>query len=338
MIKFLRRIYSGQKLFRRVEFDRLLQMLYARWLSFRKTGPIFSVFAEISSKCNLACANCYRTDYDYSGKNLNMSLSTFKEIVDQVPSGIQYLVTQGIGESASNPDLKEMLQYASDSGKFKTIILDSNLLLKDLPFYQSLFSHGLGRLIVSVDSFDQEICDQLRAGTDIQELTQRLRVISKNNPDRVHVRVTVSKINLHDLENTLDKLIALEISRMEIGPLIDYHNKGNALDQQGEDKLLSVIKKYEKKIDILLSMQHICTLPFTVIGVNARGNIMPCCIEFDDDIFHFGNICLGLENSYYSEAFNNIRSTFYKEMPAFCEGCPYYSKLAVSPFQLRTTC
>jgi len=335
MIEFLRRIYSGQKLFRRVKFDRLLQILYARWLSFRKRGTIFTVFAEISSKCNLVCVNCYRTDYDYSGKNLNMSLSTFKEIVDQVPSGIQYLVAQGIGESASNPDLKEMLQYASDSGKFKTIILDSNLLLKDLPFYQSLFNYGLDLLIVSVDSFDQEICDQLRSGTDIQELTQKLSLISKNYPDQVHVRVTVSKINLHDLENILDKLVALEISRVEIGPLIDYHNKGNALDQKGEDNLLSVIKKYEKKTDILLSKQHICTLPFTVIGVNARGNIMPCCIEFDDDIIHFGNIRSGLENTYYSEAFNKIRSTFYKQMPVFCEGCPYYSKMAYSSFQLK---
>ncbi len=335
MIKFLRRIYSGQKLFRRVGFDRLLQILYARWLSFRKRGTIFTVFAEISSKCNLVCANCYRTGYDYSGKNLNMSLSTFKEIVDQVPPGIQYLVAQGIGESASNPDLKEMLQYASDSGKFKTIILDSNLLLKDLPFYQSLFNYGLDLLIVSVDSFDQEICDQLRSGTDIQELSQKLSLISKYYPDQVHVRVTVSKINLHDLENTLDKLVALEISRVEIGPLIDYHNKGNALDQKGEDNLLSVIKKYEKKTDILLSKQHICTLPFTVIGVNARGNIMPCCIEFDDDIIHFGNIRSGLENTYYSEAFNKIRSTFYKQMPAFCEGCPYYSKIAYSSFQLK---
>ncbi len=334
MIRFMRKIYSEQKLFRRVQFDRLLQMLYARWLSNRKKGPIFTVFTEISSKCNLACANCYRTGYDYSGKNLNMSLSTFKEIVDQVPSGIQYLVTQGIGESASNPDLKEMLQYAAHSGKFRTIILDSNLLLKDLPFYQSLFNYGLDRLIVSVDSFDQQICDQLRSGTDIQELTHRLMTISINNLDKVHVRVTASKVNLHDLENTLDKLVAMEISRVEIGPLIDYHNKGNALDHIDENKLLSIIKIYEQKIDILLSMQHFCTLPFTVIAVNARGNIMPCCIEFDDEMIHFGNIRSGLGNTYYSAKFNKIRSTFYKQKPAFCEGCSYYSKIAVLPFQL----
>jgi len=324
MLKLLRKIYSKQKLIRSIELDRLMQITYAHWLSFRKKGPIFTVFTEISSKCNLSCDNCYRTHNEYSAKNFNMSFNTFKKVVDELPSGIQYLVTQGFGESASNPDLKRMLKYASDSKKFGTIILDSNLLLKDVAFYQSLFTYGLDRLIISVDSFEQSICDQLRLGTDIHKLTQNLTKISKSNPEQVHVRITVSKINLDDFENTLKTLVNMHIDRVEIGLLRDFHNKGNALNEQEEDRAISIIKKFEKKINILFNKHHICTLPFTAININAKGNIMPCCMIFDDEIIHYGNINSGLKNTYYSKAFNNLRSTFYKEKPSFCKHCPYY--------------
>ncbi|MBC2714886.1 MAG: hypothetical protein HF978_06190 [Desulfobacteraceae bacterium] len=81
MIGLLRRIYSKQNLIRGVAVDRLLQLAYARWLSIRKKGRLFTVFTEISSKCNLACENCYRTNNDYPSKNLNMDFNTFKKII-----------------------------------------------------------------------------------------------------------------------------------------------------------------------------------------------------------------------------------------------------------------
>ena len=327
MIGLLRKIYSKQNLIRGVAIDRLLQLSYARWLSIRKKGRLFTVFTEISSKCNLACENCYRTNNDYPSKNLNMDFNTFKKIVDSVPSGIQYLVTQGFGESANNPELKRMLRYADASKKFGTIILDSNLLLKEAAFYGSLFNHGLDRLIVSIDSFDQKLCDRLRYGTDIQKLVRNLKEILKNYPDPVHVRTTVSKVNIEDLENLLNRLVSLGIKRVEIGPISDYYNNGIALDAQDEKRVISIIKRYEKKIDLLLSKHYACFLPYTMIGFSARGNILPCCRVFDDNIKHFGNIHSGLENTYYSEEFNQLRSTFYKKMPSFCKGCPMYKKI-----------
>lgn len=146
MIRLLRKVYSNQNLVRNVKVDPLLQTTYARWLSLRKKGPVFTVIAEISSKRNLAGENCFRTNGDYPSKNLNRSFKTFKNIVDTVPPGIQYLVMQGFGESAFNPELEKMLSYAHESKKFGTIILDSNLLLKDVHYYKSLFKSWSGPL------------------------------------------------------------------------------------------------------------------------------------------------------------------------------------------------
>jgi len=327
MISMLRGLYSKQNLIRGVGVDRLLQKAYARWLNLGNKGKIFTVFTEISSKCNLSCENCYRTQLDYPSKNKNMSFDTFKAIVDSTPPGIQFLVTQGFGESAFNPDFKQMLRYAKSSRKFQTIILDSNLLLKNADYYQSLFDDGLDRLIVSVDSFEQSICDQLRKGTDIGKLTRNLTEILKKIPDRLHVRVTVSKTNINDLENVLTRLSDMNFQRVEIGTIVDYHNKKTALDDQDATKVHSIIKKFEKRINILLDQYGTCLLPFTTVSFNVNGNVMPCCRIFDDEIIHFGNIASGLKNTYYSDKFNRIRSTFYKKMPLFCKDCPHYRKL-----------
>jgi len=327
MLGTLRNLYSKQNLIRGVKVDRLLQKTYARWLSLGNNGKVFTVFTEISSKCNLSCENCYRTKTDYPSKNKNMRFDTFKSIVDSLPSGIQYLITQGFGESAFNPDLKRMLRYAKKSRKFQTIILDSNLLLKNADYYQSLFDDGLDRLIVSVDSFDQSICDLLRKGTDIEKLIRNLTEIIKSNSDHLHVRITVSKTNIDNLENTLARLSDMTVQRVEIGAIVDYHNNRITLDDQDETKLISIIKKFEKRINILLDKYSVCILPFTTISFNANGNIMPCCRVFDDEIIQFGNIESGLENTYHSDEFNRIRSTFYKKMPPFCNGCPHYRSL-----------
>ena len=323
----LRRLYSKQNLFRGVKMDRLLQKAYARWLNLGNKGNIFTVFTEISSKCNLACDNCYRTKTDYPSKNKNMRFDTFKAIVDSLPPDIQFLVTQGFGESAFNPDLKQMLRYAKSSRKFQTIILDSNLLLKNADYYQSLFDDGLDRLIVSVDSFDPSVCELLRKGTDIEKLTRNLKEILKKYPEHLHVRVTVSKTNMNDLENTLAGLSDMGIQRVEIGTIVDYHHRKIALDDQDTVKLLSIIKKFEKRINILLDQYATCILPFTTVSFNVNGNLMPCCRIFNDEMINFGNIASGLNNTYYSSAFNRLRSNFYKKMPSFCTGCPHYRKL-----------
>ena len=327
MLGALRNLYSKQNLIRGIMVDRLLQKTYARWLSHGNKGKVFTVFTEISSKCNLSCENCYRTKADYPSKNKNMRFDTFKDIVDSLPHGIQYLVTQGFGESAFNPDLKQMLQYAKSSRKFQTIILDSNLLLKDADYYQSLFDDGLDRLIVSVDSFDQSICDQLRKGTNIEKLIRNLTELVRHKSDHLHVRITVSKTNIDNLENTLSRLKTMNIQRVEIGMIVDYHNNKIALNDPDEKNLISIIKKFEKRINILLDKYSACILPFTAICFNVTGNIMPCCHIFDDEIINFGNIDSGLGDTYYSEEFNRIRSTFYKKMPSFCNGCPHYLKL-----------
>jgi radical SAM protein with 4Fe4S-binding SPASM domain len=325
MIGILRNFYSKQKLIRGVKIDRLLQKTYARWLSHGNAGKIFTVFTEISSKCNLSCENCYRTKKEYASKNKNMELDTFKKIVDSMPPGIQYLVTQGFGESAFNPDLKTMLQYAKSSRKFQTIILDTNLLLKTSDYYASLFKEGLDRLIVSVDSFDPLICEQLRQGTAAKILIKNLTDLIKTNHSHVHVRITVSKKNIDDLENTLNRLKEMNVQRIEIGMIVDYYENNISLDSKDEEKIISITKKFP--LNILLDKYSTCILPFTAISFNVSGNIMPCCRIFDDEIIHFGNIDSGLESTYYSDEFNRIRSSFYKKMPTFCYGCPHYQKL-----------
>ncbi len=327
MVRLLRRIYTNQNIIRTAKIDRFLMKLYARWMNFRGQGKIHTVFTEISSKCNLSCANCYRTDIDYPSKNMDMSIDTFKYIVDSIPYKTQFLVMQGFGESTCNPEFLSILRYASLTKKFNTIILNSNLLNKDADYYLSLLNNGLDRLIVSIDSFDEEICNQLRKGSDIERLYDTLTKINERYRNNIEVRITVSKVNMNDVENTLEKLVGINIEKIVIGILEDYKKDMVSIDKSGEKMILSIIKKYAKKVNILLDRYGICVLPFTTASFNVRGNVMPCCRIFDDEVVNFGNINSGIENTLFSDKFNTIRKTFYKKMPYFCKDCSHYSKI-----------
>lgn len=80
----------------------------------------------------------------------------------------------------------------------------------------------------------------------MQELEQNLSEIAVNYPQQVHVRTTISKVNIDDLENILDRLVGMHVRRVEIGPLVDYHNDGVALDGFDEDRVISMIKRFER--------------------------------------------------------------------------------------------
>ncbi len=327
MIRLLRKIYTNQKIIHNAKTDRYLIQLYVRMMNIWGRTNIQTVFTEISSHCNLLCDNCYRTGIEYPSKNMHMSFDVFKCIVDSVPHGVQYLVMQGFGESACNPEFVSMLEYASASKKFKTIILDSNLLSKDVDYYMSLFENGLTRLIVSFDSFNQEIAGRLRKGTDVDRLCTNITKIVKRYPDKINARVTVSKNNIDDLDNTVSKLIDNNIKTIEIGVLVDFKKKMIEVDESDKARILSIINKYEGKARIILDQFGLCILPFTTATFNVRGNVMPCCRIFDDEIVHFGNIKAGMVQSVYSDAFNDVRKTFYKQIPSFCRDCSYYCKL-----------
>jgi len=83
---------------------------------------------ELSTICNgingVPCKFCYKTN---TGRGENMSFSTFKKVLDNMPKTLTQIAI-GIGDIDANPDLWDIMEYTKDNGVIPNITINgSNL-------------------------------------------------------------------------------------------------------------------------------------------------------------------------------------------------------------------
>lgn len=100
---------------------------FMRWGKVREDDPQFAPFPEIldievTTKCSgipnidgikVPCKFCYKENGPIGE---NMSLETFKTILDKFPNGLTQIAIGADAEATSNPDLFKMMEYARSKG------------------------------------------------------------------------------------------------------------------------------------------------------------------------------------------------------------------------------
>jgi organic radical activating enzyme len=109
------------------------------------------IILEASSRCNLSCEGCYRTQGSVS--NTDMPFDLFKKIVDTLSWKPLICVTSH-GEALMNPQLPQMLDYAASRGH--RIDFTTNGTIDRPEVLDTIFQHPkeIHRVIVSLDGLD----------------------------------------------------------------------------------------------------------------------------------------------------------------------------------------
>jgi len=100
---------------------------FVRWGENQRHNPQYSPIGpeildlEVSTICEQKCAHCYKSNTSF-GKN--MGYSTFKAIVDKIPTLTQ--IALGIGDIDANPDLINMLLYCRLKNIVPNITINGN--------------------------------------------------------------------------------------------------------------------------------------------------------------------------------------------------------------------
>lgn len=84
---------------------------------------------EISEKCDMGCAFCYKSNVAHSGGNV--SFEKFKEIFHKLPKSIT-TIAFGIGSISLCPDLWNILNYTRENGIIPTITINGDATEEDL--------------------------------------------------------------------------------------------------------------------------------------------------------------------------------------------------------------
>ncbi len=145
----------------------------------RKRVPLFplNVDIEVSSRCQIQCAHCFRQQMDI-GENGFMDLGLYKKIVAECgQNGLFTLKFSMRGEPLLHPDIVEMVDYAKRSG-VREVWLNTNggMLTENLS--EDLIRAGADWITMSFDGLRQEY-EQVRYPLNYEDSLDKLRTLRR---------------------------------------------------------------------------------------------------------------------------------------------------------------
>jgi len=203
----------------------------------------------INTKCNLSCAWCYRFDSEHKDIiDKEMSVETFKQIIDNTKSRFRMIHLAGSGEPTMHPDLMEIITIARQKTDHVKITTNGTFLTKEMVI--NLEKAGLTHLEMSIDSFKELELKELR-GSILTQLVERLKYVNDYSNLHLQVNSVVSNLNCEGLFDIVDVL--KEIDNLKIFHTIPLFKteqfQGTAADRLTPTMYKSLLQKIEADIE-----------------------------------------------------------------------------------------
>lgn len=309
---------------------------------FARPAIVSRLQIEVTTGCNLRCAGCQRTIGLEKGEwvSRQMPRTRFQALLRHLPDS-RSLILQGIGEPTLHTEIGELIDDAQAAGRFGVLSFNTNALVREVPFYESLRSRGLRHVSVSVDSLDPVIAERLRAGTDVQRLRNNLAGLLRLFP-RLTVSVVLSRGNLANLSALVDELAAMGVQVIEVQPLIHYGPGSDALCLQDADSaqarsILSQLRARHPKLSLMSAPAldpngSRCRRPLHALYVTVDGYLTPCCTT--NDVTQFGRVDMtrmSFEQAWQHAGVSRWFNAFIDAEPEICKGCAFNPSGASRP-------
>lgn len=174
---------------------------------------------EPTSMCNYRCVFCYQTDNHFTNKKNgymgNMSLDTYKRIVDQIEGEVEFLSLASRGEPTICKDFVPMLEYSRN--KFLNLKVNTNASLLNETIIHALLSGGVKTLVFSADAAKEPLYSKLRVNGKLDKVLKNVELFFKiretQYPDaKIITRVSGVKF---------DENQSIEAMNEIWGPLVD---------------------------------------------------------------------------------------------------------------------
>ncbi len=300
------------------------------------------VIFEATSACNLDCLYCYNIWKIPVTKHLHFnsykqSLKTFKKLFKI--ANVSNITFTG-GEPLLAERISEQILFCKMKKANVTLITNGNSASKEK--YKELVDLGVGLFELPLHSHDQKIHDSLtrKTGSHAKVVNSIKNLLELNA--NVVVDMVLNKLNLKDIDKTLEYIKSLGINRVM---LTRFNVGGEGLKHIAEllpsiDELKSaftIADGMADELDMKIT-SNVCT-PLCVLNPNDYKNIttlscsaniknMPLTLDIKGNVricnhspVYIGNIFKQsfeeLANSEYVKSWKEIK-------PDYCEGCNVY--------------
>ena len=262
-----------------------------------KSKPL-SVDIEIAAICDLACPHCHREFLVTPDKVINFDL--YKSIIDQaVKLDVPSVKLIWRGEPLLHPKVKELIQYAKESGIVE-VIINTNGTNLNTKKANDLIDSGLDQLIYSFDGGTKETYEKMRPGRfkknnfeDVFNNIKNFYEIRKKRNSKFPI-TKIQMIMTKDTRDEVEKFYSLFGDIVDDVTITQYNERGgniSDLDKQTKDKIMNYFKKnnlsektpYMVDIDnnIFVSLKRKpCEQVYQRLMVTYSGRVGMCCHDW----------------------------------------------------------
>ncbi len=253
-----------------------------------------SLHLTITYNCNLNCIPCYYADV--SDKE-NMSLETYKQIIEEAKDHGLFQIAIGGGEPFFHPQIWEFLEISSNAQVTTNITTNGTLLGKQELVKLENFNN-IGWIQLSLDGSNEEIHSGSRS--HFEKVIECLKYLSNTNL-KYGINFLLRNSNVNDLPNMISlcqrfNACSLHLLRIKPPILNDKWFQKEKLKKESLKKLISFLQNYKKikkpELYIDASMSYLfqngmienlkytgcsgCSGGISFLTILPNGDILPC--------------------------------------------------------------
>ncbi len=205
---------------------------------------------ELTRRCNLNCLHCRGASgfYDMDGPSRERCI----EILNQIRKvGTPVVILTG-GEPLLRHDIFDIAGYGTKIGL--RMVLATNGTLLDTKIVEKIKKSGIKRVSVSIDSSNEEIHDKFRNTKGAFRAAIRGISTLKNEGMEFQINTTVTKYNVHQIEEIMDMAIEMGAVAHHIFLLVPTGRgkglKDKEIDREEYERLLLWLYDRRDKVPI----------------------------------------------------------------------------------------
>ena len=287
----------------------------------------YSLNIELNNSCNQKCVFC-AFHGKYAQTCLKPGILEFefvKQLLDQAMEkgiGKKELGFYLAGEPFLYSKLADVISYAKKLG-FPYVFLTTNGVFAKPDKIKEVVDAGLDSIRFSVNASDKNMYKELHGTDDFNVVLENIKFLDKYKKDSgsniaISLSCVLTKKTL-GIQNEIKNIFSEYVDDILFAPvdLSRFENEHILKSEYGIEEYKS------KEIDHSI----ICPVLFNNMYVNALGQIVPCCVAYDKDVY-FADLYKDddLTKAWYSKGYTEYRKIFLEgnsDSGTICENCFY---------------
>ena len=311
-----------------------------------------SVWMDITSRCNLSCMICWRSDKNSrTAPKSDIEERLFLKIAREIfPRTAELFLSCG-AEPLIARNLLSMLEVIG-RGKIPFVAFTTNALLFNEDIARRVVEIGVNEIYVSFDGATEETFAKIRGGASVSKVIEKIRLLNRVKRDcstavpKIELHMTLMRSNIREIEQIIEIAHDLELPRvtaLHLWPHLGLDEENLYNHKRLYNECIAGARKRARELGVELDAPpqfgtkesyspdiqkrevgagQSCRLPWNSTVIRPDGQVAPCSFMYNETAF--GNLNeKSFRDIWYGPNYQALREEIRcNNLRDFCARCP----------------